>query len=148
MLPLQNWKPEGSSRQVLLRGTRNITKEIKRTNSRAQSAQFARTGGQRSDGRDFTFNVKQHKNASFQAEMEFKSEVQVISKARHENLVMLLGSCSSGNHRLLVYEDVCNGSLDQHLSRKKRKYFSNWGFCRIENELISVKLKQSIPGDL
>ncbi|XP_050387210.1 inactive protein kinase SELMODRAFT_444075-like [Argentina anserina] len=60
--------------------------------------------------------VKQHKNASFQGEKEFKSEVHVLSKARHENLVMLLGSCSEGRQRLLVYEYVCNRSLDQHLS--------------------------------
>ncbi|XP_044462517.1 systemin receptor SR160-like isoform X2 [Mangifera indica] len=61
--------------------------------------------------------VKQHKHASLQGEKEFKSEVQVLTKARHENLVILLGSCAEGNHRLLVYEYVCNGSLDQHLSR-------------------------------
>lgn len=64
--------------------------------------------------------VKQHKyNASLQGEKEFKSEVQVLRKARHENLVMLVGSCSEGNHRLLVYEFVCNGSLDLHLSSKR-----------------------------
>lgn len=62
--------------------------------------------------------VKQHKNASHQREKEFKSEVLVLTKARHENLVTLLGSCAEGNHRLLVYEYVCNGSLDQHLSSK------------------------------
>lgn len=62
--------------------------------------------------------VKQHKSASFQGEKEFKSEVNVLSKARNENLVMLLGSCAEGSHRLLVYEYVCNGSLDQHLSSK------------------------------
>ncbi|XP_071740534.1 uncharacterized protein [Rutidosis leptorrhynchoides] len=61
--------------------------------------------------------VKQHKDASSQGEKEFKSEVNVLSKARHPNLVVLLGSCSEGTHRLLVYEFVCNGSLDQHLSR-------------------------------
>ncbi|XP_072996642.1 probable serine/threonine-protein kinase PBL23 [Typha latifolia] len=61
--------------------------------------------------------VKQHKHASLQGEKEFKAEVQVLSKARHENVVMLLGSCSEGSHRLLVYEYVCNGSLDIHLSR-------------------------------
>ncbi|KAL4563577.1 hypothetical protein LXL04_027620 [Taraxacum kok-saghyz] len=60
--------------------------------------------------------VKQHKDASFQGEKEFKSEVNVLSMARHPNLVMLLGSCSEGTHRLLVYEFVCNGSLDRHLS--------------------------------
>ncbi|KAJ9190504.1 hypothetical protein P3X46_001695 [Hevea brasiliensis] len=65
--------------------------------------------------------VKQHKSASFQGEKEFKSEVNVLSKARNVNLVMLLGSCSEGSHRLLVYEYVCNGSLDQHLSKHSRR---------------------------
>ncbi|KAI4323635.1 hypothetical protein L6164_023226 [Bauhinia variegata] len=67
-----------------------------------------------------TVAVKQHKNASIQGEKEFKSEVNVLSKARHENVVMLLGSCSEGNTRLLVYEYVCNGSLDQHISQHSR----------------------------
>ncbi|KAI9400826.1 hypothetical protein POPTR_001G035900v4 [Populus trichocarpa] len=65
--------------------------------------------------------VKQHNGASFQGEKEFKSEVEVLSKVRHENLVVLLGSCSKGSDRLLVYEYVCNGSLDQHLSKHARK---------------------------
>ncbi|KAI4332885.1 hypothetical protein L6164_017759 [Bauhinia variegata] len=65
--------------------------------------------------------VKQHKGASLQGEKEFKCEVEVLSKARHENVVMLLGSCSEGNNGLLVYEYVCNGSLDQHLSQHSRK---------------------------
>ncbi|KAJ1428343.1 Tyrosine-protein kinase, active site [Sesbania bispinosa] len=65
--------------------------------------------------------VKQHMHASYKGEKEFKSEVDALSKARHENVVMLLGSCSEGNHRLLVYEYVCNGSLDQHLSQHSRK---------------------------
>ncbi|XVF24558.1 hypothetical protein REPUB_Repub13aG0138500 [Reevesia pubescens] len=79
------------------------------------------TGGEHSPGEinGMKIAVKQHKyNASLQGEKEFKSEVQVLRKARHENLVMLVGSCSEGNHRLLVYEFVCNGSLDLHLSSK------------------------------
>ncbi|KAK4379130.1 hypothetical protein RND71_000992 [Anisodus tanguticus] len=60
--------------------------------------------------------VKQHNDMSLQGDKEFKSEVKVLSKARHPNLVMLLGSCSQGNQKLLVYEYVCNGSLDQFLS--------------------------------
>ncbi|KAI4323633.1 hypothetical protein L6164_023224 [Bauhinia variegata] len=64
-----------------------------------------------------TIAVKQHKKASLQGEKEFKSEVNVLSKARHKNVVTLLGSCSEGNTRLLVYEYVCNGSLEQHLSK-------------------------------
>ncbi|CAJ1958705.1 unnamed protein product [Sphenostylis stenocarpa] len=68
--------------------------------------------------------VKQHKCAGFQGEKEFKSEVNVLSKARHENVVVLLGSCSERNNRLLVYEYVCNGSLDQHLSAHSRSPLS------------------------
>lgn len=65
--------------------------------------------------------VKQHMYARLKGDKEFKSEVDALSNARHENVVMLLGSCSEGNHRLLVYEYVCNGSLDQHLSRKGKR---------------------------
>jgi hypothetical protein len=72
-----------------------------------------------------TIAVKQHKSASFQGEKEFRSEVNVLRKARHENVVMLLGSCSEGNNRLLVYEYVCNGSLDQHLSGTQTKHLSS-----------------------
>lgn len=62
--------------------------------------------------------VKQHKDASMQGDKEFRSEVQVLSTASHKNVVKLFGSCSEGNHRLLVYEYVSNGSLDMHLSSK------------------------------
>ena len=72
----------------------------------------------RGDLDGLAFAVKQHNGASFQGEKEFESEVEVLSKVRHENLVMLLGSCSKGSDRLLVYEYVCYGSLDQHLSSK------------------------------
>ncbi|KAK2439934.1 inactive protein kinase [Trifolium repens] len=65
--------------------------------------------------------VKKCIHASHKQEKEFKSEVDALSKARHENVVMLLGSCSEGKNRILVYEFVCNGSLDQHLSRHSRK---------------------------
>lgn len=76
--------------------------------------------------------VKQHKSASFQGEKEFKAEVRFLSTAIHENLVILLGSCSEGNNRLLVYEYVCNGSLDQHLSSKSQKQvFSSLLFMKI-----------------
>lgn len=60
--------------------------------------------------------VKQLKAASLQGEKEFKSEVYVLSQARHKNLVMLLGSCAEGTQRLLVYEYICNGSLEDSLS--------------------------------
>jgi len=62
--------------------------------------------------------VKQHKIASNQGDEEFCAEVEVLSCAQHRNLVTLIGYCVESGKRLLVYEYVCNGSLDRHLSCK------------------------------
>ncbi|KAF5751277.1 inactive protein kinase [Tripterygium wilfordii] len=59
--------------------------------------------------------VKQHKLASSQGDIEFCSEVEVLSCAQHRNVVMLIGYCIEDKRRLLVYEYICNGSLDSHL---------------------------------
>ncbi|XP_020210378.2 G-type lectin S-receptor-like serine/threonine-protein kinase LECRK3 [Cajanus cajan] len=42
---------------------------------------------------------------------EFKTEVNVIGQTHHKNLVRLLGYCDEGEHRILVYEFMSNGSL-------------------------------------
>ncbi|CAL4901515.1 unnamed protein product [Urochloa decumbens] len=59
--------------------------------------------------------VKQHKLASSQGDVEFCSEVEVLSCAQHRNVVMLIGFCVEDKRRLLVYEYICNRSLDSHL---------------------------------
>ncbi|XP_076921480.1 inactive protein kinase SELMODRAFT_444075-like [Bidens hawaiensis] len=59
--------------------------------------------------------IKQHKLASCQGDKEFCSEVEVLSCAQHRNVVMLVGFCVEDGKRLLVYEYVCNRSLDFHL---------------------------------
>ncbi|KAL6137535.1 hypothetical protein ACLB2K_062827 [Fragaria x ananassa] len=65
--------------------------------------------------------VKQHKLASSQGDQEFCSEVEVLSCAQHRNVVMLIGFCIEDKRRLLVYEYICNGSLDSHLYRRNRE---------------------------
>ncbi|XP_004486812.1 inactive protein kinase SELMODRAFT_444075 isoform X2 [Cicer arietinum] len=65
--------------------------------------------------------VKQHKLASSQGDVEFCSEVEVLSCAQHRNVVMLIGFCIEDKRRLLVYEYICNGSLDTHLYGRQRK---------------------------
>ncbi|KAI7754424.1 hypothetical protein M8C21_006837, partial [Ambrosia artemisiifolia] len=64
--------------------------------------------------------VKQHKLASSQGDQEFCSEVEVLSCAQHRNVVMLIGFCIEDGRRLLVYEYICNGSLDSHLYGRHR----------------------------
>ncbi|ERN15269.1 inactive protein kinase SELMODRAFT_444075 [Amborella trichopoda] len=65
--------------------------------------------------------VKQHKLASSQGDLEFCSEVEVLSCAQHRNVVMLIGFCVEDRRRLLVYEYICNGSLDSHLYGHNRE---------------------------
>ncbi|XP_071909477.1 probable serine/threonine-protein kinase PBL21 isoform X1 [Coffea arabica] len=71
--------------------------------------------GTLSDGQRIV--IREHTSPTIE-ENEFIELVQKLGKARHENVAMLLGSCSVGSHRLLVYEYICNGSLNRHLSNK------------------------------
>ncbi|CAM8951643.1 unnamed protein product [Rhodiola kirilowii] len=59
--------------------------------------------------------VKKILNNLGQAEKEFRVEVEAIGHVRHKNLVRLLGYCIEGVHRMLVYEYVSNGNLEQWL---------------------------------
>ncbi|CAN6294390.1 unnamed protein product [Urochloa humidicola] len=59
--------------------------------------------------------IKRFSKTSKQGRREYISEVSIISRLRHRNLVQLLGWCHEGNELLLVYELMTNGSLDTHL---------------------------------
>ncbi|KAM3254140.1 hypothetical protein ACQJBY_047956 [Aegilops geniculata] len=63
--------------------------------------------------------VKRVSETSRQGWKEFVSEVSIISRLRHKNLVQLIGWChGSGDELLLVYDLMHNGSLDTHLYRQ------------------------------
>lgn len=59
--------------------------------------------------------IKNLFNNKGQAEQEFKVEVEAIGKVRHKNLVGLIGYCAEGVQRMLIYEYVNNGNLEQWL---------------------------------
>uniref|UniRef100_A0A453JQ32 Protein kinase domain-containing protein n=3 Tax=Aegilops tauschii TaxID=37682 RepID=A0A453JQ32_AEGTS len=61
--------------------------------------------------------VKRVSETSRQGWKEFVSEVRIISRLRHRNLVQLIGWCHGGDELLLVYDLMHNGSLDTHLYR-------------------------------
>uniref|UniRef100_A0A2N9J640 Non-specific serine/threonine protein kinase n=1 Tax=Fagus sylvatica TaxID=28930 RepID=A0A2N9J640_FAGSY len=48
-------------------------------------------------------------------EKEFRTEVDVIGQTHHKNLVQLIGFCDEGQHRLLVYKFMSNGTLASFL---------------------------------
>jgi serine/threonine protein kinase len=59
--------------------------------------------------------IKRVSKGSKQGRKEYASEVRIISRLRHRNLVQLIGWCHGGGELLLVYELMPNGSLDTHL---------------------------------
>ena len=51
-----------------------------------------------------------------QGGLEFKSEIELLSRVHHKNLVSLLGFCIERGEEILVYEFAVNGSLSETLS--------------------------------
>ncbi|GLJ10327.1 hypothetical protein SUGI_0126260 [Cryptomeria japonica] len=53
-----------------------------------------------------------------QGHKEWLAEVKFLGQLSHPHLVKLIGYCSEGKQRLLVYEFMAKGSLENHLFRK------------------------------
>ncbi|PIA27498.1 hypothetical protein AQUCO_07700048v1 [Aquilegia coerulea] len=59
--------------------------------------------------------VKQLDRNGLQGTREFLVEVLMLSLLHHPNLVNLIGFCADGDQRILVYEYMALGSLEDHL---------------------------------
>ncbi|XP_038681037.1 probable serine/threonine-protein kinase PBL25 [Tripterygium wilfordii] len=59
--------------------------------------------------------VKQLDRNGLQGNKEFLVEVLTLSLLHHPNLVNLIGYCADGDQRLLVYEFMPGGSVEDHL---------------------------------
>ncbi|KAK3135348.1 hypothetical protein QOZ80_5BG0417870 [Eleusine coracana subsp. coracana] len=62
-----------------------------------------------------TVAIKQLDKHGFQGNKEFLAGVSKLSQLHHENLIDLVGYCADGDQRLLVYESVPAGTLEDHL---------------------------------
>lgn len=73
--------------------------------------------------------IKQLNRDGNQGNKEFLVEVLMLSLLHHQNLVNLVGYCADGDQRLLVYEYMPLGSLEDHLHGKTVCFFSIFVFC-------------------
>ncbi|EEF34595.1 Serine/threonine-protein kinase PBS1, putative [Ricinus communis] len=80
--------------------------------------------GKLNDGRDIA--VKKLSHSSNQGKKEFMNEAKLLARVQHRNVVNLLGYCTHGMEKLLVYEYVSNESLDKLLFKSNKREQLDW----------------------
>ncbi|RWR79085.1 putative LRR receptor-like serine/threonine-protein kinase [Cinnamomum micranthum f. kanehirae] len=65
--------------------------------------------------------IKRAQEGSLQGEKEFLTEIELLSRLHHRNLVSLLGYCDEEDEQMLVYEFMPNGTLRDWISAKAKE---------------------------
>ncbi|RAL36982.1 hypothetical protein DM860_003904 [Cuscuta australis] len=73
-------------------------------------------------GTGLVIAAKRLNQDGFQGHKEWLAEITYLGQLSHPNLVKLIGYCLEDEHRLLVYEFMPRGSLENHLFRRS-SYF-------------------------
>ncbi|KAL7582244.1 hypothetical protein Lser_V15G44253 [Lactuca serriola] len=83
--------------------------------------------------------VKRLNHEGIQGHQEWLAEINYLGQLNHQNLVKLIGHCLEDDHRMLVYEFMPRGSLENHLFRRS-SYFQplSWNL-RIKVALGAAK---------
>ncbi|XP_028768795.1 probable LRR receptor-like serine/threonine-protein kinase At1g06840 [Neltuma alba] len=123
-------KRQLSRTSIKIEGVRSFTFEemASATNNFSDSSQAGQGGygkvyrGILTDGTAVA--IKRARVGSLQGEREFLTEIQLLSRLHHRNLVTLVGYCDEGGEQMLVYEFMPNGTLRDHLSAYSKEPLS------------------------
>ncbi|KAL9247449.1 hypothetical protein vseg_020881 [Gypsophila vaccaria] len=73
-------------------------------------------------GTGMVIAVKRLNQEGPQGHREWLAEINYLGQLRHPNLVRLIGYCLEDEHRLLVYEFMPRGSMENHLFRRSAHF--------------------------
>ncbi|GLT60084.1 hypothetical protein SLA2020_328680 [Shorea laevis] len=123
--PFAHWDVKKSSGSIpQLKGARCFSfEEIKKCTDNFSEASDIGSGGYGKVYRGTLSNgelvaIKRAQQGSLQGALEFKTEIELLSRVHHKNVVGLLGFCFEQGEQMLIYEYVPNGSLYETLSGK------------------------------
>ncbi|KAI7726001.1 hypothetical protein M8C21_015256 [Ambrosia artemisiifolia] len=121
--PFASWDPEkDNGGYPQLKGTRSFTFEELNTFTN----NFTATANIGSGGYGMVYRatlpngqlvaIKRAQHRSTRGGTEFRTEIELLSRVHHKNLVSLVGFCFDEGEQMLVYEYIANGSLKDSLS--------------------------------
>ncbi|KAL5102219.1 hypothetical protein RYX36_006546, partial [Vicia faba] len=121
---------KGSKISIKIDGVRSFNYEemASATRNFSESAQIGQGGygkvykGNLHDGT--VVAIKRAQEGSLQGEREFLTEIQLLSRLHHRNLVSLVGYCDEDGEQMLVYEYMPNGTLRDHLAAYSKEPLS------------------------
>ncbi|KAL3656056.1 hypothetical protein CASFOL_000452 [Castilleja foliolosa] len=80
--------------------------------------------GKMKDGKEIA--VKTMSDSSSHGTKQFVTEVALLSRIHHRNLVPLIGYCEEVHQRMLVYEYMHNGTLRDHINDSDDQNHLDW----------------------
>ncbi|KAL4278931.1 hypothetical protein GQ457_03G036800 [Hibiscus cannabinus] len=120
-----HWDPKKSSGSIpQLKGARSFGfEELKKYTKNFSEANDIGSGGYGKVYRGTLptgelVAIKRAQQGSMQGGLEFKTEIELLSRVHHKNVVSLLGFSFERGEQMLIYEYVPNGSLSDSLSGK------------------------------
>ncbi|KAF5178516.1 Ascorbate transporter protein [Thalictrum thalictroides] len=163
--PFASWAPSGkdSGGAPQLKGARWFSyDELKKCTNNFLDSNEVGSGGYGKVYRGLLPNgqvvaIKRAQQNSMQGGFEFKTEIELLSRVHHKNLVSLVGFCFEQGEQMLVYEFIPNGTLRDSLSGRSGIYLDwkrrlritlDFGLSKLVNDIAKGHVSTQVKGTL